>query len=123
MIVGVTGNEGERHNEVSRSAGQDGVWGKPLPKPDVMSEQLEQLWLSAAGSGNGGRGAAAAAPSPSPLPCGRLLAPSLTLGAEDVDPKELPPPCDFWGSASRPISTRSPMPSRNLDSSPTAPST
>ena len=42
-IVGITGSTGEHHNRAALEAGQDLVWGKPIPQLHEMREQLSKL--------------------------------------------------------------------------------
>ena len=53
VIIGCTGFAGEEHNVMAREAGQDHVWGKPLPEPGVLATDLERLIASGRGAGGG----------------------------------------------------------------------
>ena len=48
IIIGVTGNsDGRNFNEQAAAAGQDAVWGKPLPSHASMRQELSQLLRAA----------------------------------------------------------------------------
>ena len=43
LIIGYSGNEGPAHNELALAAGQDAIWGKPLPQNADMVRDLQRL--------------------------------------------------------------------------------
>ena len=43
VIVGCTGNTGEKHNALAMAAGQDAVWGKPTPTEQQMATALSEM--------------------------------------------------------------------------------
>lgn len=42
-IIGASGNEGQSHNELALAAGQNLIWGKPLPMDAQLQSDLRRL--------------------------------------------------------------------------------
>ena len=52
LIIGCTGNTGwETHEQLARQSGQQATWGKPLPMPSDLREDLAKLLMRARSSG------------------------------------------------------------------------